>query len=152
MKKRLFFSILLIVLAIVLSFSYTYATNNMVKDIRNIVGGAENVVENTAKDMVNGVREGTNKLENFGNNMTDDMKKDTNNTMLAGDIKGNNNDNNEYSAQRTSTNATNSTFLGMSSNMWTFIIMGILGIAIIALVWYYGKQFESKYNNDDNNY
>lgn len=42
-----------------------------------------------------------------------------------------------YTATRTNTNAT---WLGMDATMWTWLIMAILGVAIVAMIWFYAKQ------------
>ena len=55
------------------------------------------------------------------------------------------NNNNGYTATRTSTGE--STFMGMGSTAWTWLILGIAAIAIVALVWYYSMQFTNKNNN-----
>jgi hypothetical protein len=52
-----------------------------------------------------------------------------------------------YTATRTSTDGS---YMGMSSSTWTWIIMGIAAIAIIALVWYYSMQLTEK-NYDEKN-
>ena len=52
-------------------------------------------------------------------------------------------------ATRTSTAATTeNTFMGMNATAWTWLILGIAAIAIIALVWYYSAQFTSSHHND----
>ena len=59
----------------------------------------------------------------------------------------NNNDNNNdgnYDATRTSAD---NTAMGMNSTAWTWLILGIAAVAIIALVWYYSMQL----NNDRHN-
>ena len=40
--------------------------------------------------------------------------------------------------------------MGMSSNTWSWLILGIAAIAIIALVWYYSMQLNNNRRNDDN--
>ena len=55
--------------------------------------------------------------------------------------------NGRYNTSRTSTEGT---LMGMSSNGWTWLILGIAAIAIIAVVWYYSMQFTNKNNNNDN--
>lgn len=47
MKKKFYIIALLIASILLLSFSYTFAANEpkAVQDIRNVVGGAENVVK-----------------------------------------------------------------------------------------------------------
>ena len=58
------------------------------------------------------------------------------------------NNNSNYNATRTST-TTNNTFMGMSATAWTWLIIGVAGIAIIALVWYYGTQVRTSHNDDE---
>ena len=56
--------------------------------------------------------------------------------------------NGNYNATRTATTA--NTFMGMNSTAWTWLIIGIAAIAIIALVWYYSMQLRSSdYDNRD---
>ena len=102
--------------------------------VRNVVNGTGNVVE----DAANGIGRG---IGNIGNSIDEGM-----NNM-------DNTNNGDYTAQRTATTAENNgTFLGMNSTVWTWVIMGIIGAAIISLVWFYGKQHEDGYkpNHDDN--
>ena len=46
------------------------------------------------------------------------------------------------------TDTTNGTFLGMSSNTWTWFVLAIVAIAIVGLVWYYAMQNKNEYNNN----
>ena len=146
MKKKIFLSIFFIILSIVFGFSYTFAANNPVGNIRNAVGGAENVVEDAAMGITNGAREGMNKIEHAGQNASNDMKNKTNMSS---------NDSN-YTSQRTSTRmaSTEGNFFTNNSTLWTWVTMAILGVIIVALVWYYGKQFNytDNYHDDNENY
>ena len=141
MYKKLLIS-LSILIAIIFSFTVCLANdNNMFQNaangVRNVVGGAENAVENTAKDVSNTSKEATNKIENGANNtkntVTDHNKTATTNT---------------YTATRTATDGTAHTFMGMSSTAWTWLIIGIAAIVIVALVWYYAAQTRSSNYND----
>ena len=38
----------------------------------------------------------------------------------------------------------------MSSTMWTWLILAIAAVVIVALVWYYSNQISNKRNYDDN--
>lgn len=52
----------------------------------------------------------------------------------------------DYTATRT---ATSNNVMGLSSTAWTWLILGIVGIVIVALVWYYGAQYEHRnYNHE----
>ena len=67
-----------------------------------------------------------NTVNNAASAITNNTKKATNTTT------GN------YNARRTSTSGT--TYAGMTANVWTWLIVGILGVAIVALVLFYGRQ------------
>ena len=69
--------------------------------------------------------------------------QDAGNTVagMTGSVtNNNNNDNNNggYTAARTSTDEVR--IAGMTTNTWTWIIVGITAAAIIILVWSYVKQ------------
>lgn len=148
MSKKLTISALLIItLLFVCSMSFA-AENTLLQDgvnsVRNFVGGAENVVEDAAQGAAGAIKNGTNNIENGLNTAVDDMNNndnmnnDNNNNgnnddnFMAGTTDNNNNGN--YTAARTAT------FMGMDGNTWTWLIIGIVGIAIIALVWAYSMQ------------
>ena len=150
MKKKLYITILTLLAILTFSISYTFASNNMaaVDGIRNVVGGAENVVENAGKGIVDGVRNVTSAGQNTMENVTGGARTQTQNTgnkIVDGTANG-------YTATRTTTTraatGTNTgTFLGMNSTAWTWLIMAIVGIAIVALVWMYAKQNHHSYND-----
>ena len=125
----------------IFSFSVCFANNDesMIKDaangVRDAVGGAENVIEDGAKDIANTTKNVTGSAENA-------MENKDNSGMTQNNNRTNNSN---YTATRTAT--TNSTFMGMSSTAWTWLIIGIAGIAIVALVWYYGSQIRT--SNDE---
>lgn len=126
--KKILLSIA-IILASIFSFTVCFATDglgNVANDVRNVVGGAENTVENAAKDVSNVSKDATGSVENG-------MKTGTGN----------------YNTSRVSTG--NSNMSGMSTNTWTWLILGIAAIAIIAAVWYYSMQFTNGHNNHDDN-
>lgn len=132
---------------VVLAFSFTFCfanDNNMLQDaangVRNVVGGAENAVEGAAKGVTNASKNVTGNMENGANKVGNDM---TNNA----DTRNDNNDN-AYTATRTSAETTANTFMGMTATAWTWLIMGIAAIAIVALVWYYGMQVNSTHYDD----
>ena len=132
MKKFLITTLL--ALSIILSSYTIFAANTMVgntlKDAaegtRNVVGNMENGIENGAKNVKNAVTGATGNMENAAQGATNGVM----NTM-----DGN------YTAERT---AGSVTVWGMSANTWTWLILAIVGIAIIGLVWYYGAQYEHK--------
>lgn len=151
-KLAIFLSIFVLV---VLSFSVCFA-NNMVNDavngVRNVVGGAENAVEGAANGIANGIKGATNSVENTANDVVNTMKtngdndntaKDTNNETgtTTNTMTGN------YTATRTNAEG-DSTLMGMNATTWTWLIIGLATIAIVALVWYYSMQMRSS-NYDD---
>ena len=82
----------------------------------------------------------------------DGMNNAKNAVMNAGNTVGTvtgtlDNGRSDYTATRTAT--TNDNLFGMSNTAWTWLILGIVGIVIVALVWYYGAQYEHRnYDND----
>ena len=136
MKKKVLFSIALFILFVSISI-YSFAMGNIANDVRNFVGGTENVVENAGNTVTGGVRNGFNTLENGTKNVTTDIKDGMQNTenKVVGTTTDNNN--NGYTATRTTGEAK---IAGMTTNTWSWIIMGITAAAIIVLVWSYIKQ------------
>ena len=104
------------------------AAQNTMDGARNAVENAGNAVGNATSNVVNGITGGT-------QNLSDDMQNMMNGNMADGST-GN------YDATRTATSAENgtATFMGMNATMWTWLIIGIAAIAIVALVWYYAMQ------------
>lgn len=156
MYKKLFISIVLI-LSVIFSFGICLANDglqNAADGVRNIVGGAENAVEGAAKDISNASKNATGAMENGANNAGNTVRDGANNVGNA--VKDGTNrvqntmtNNGTYNATRTSTNAGN-TFMGMNATAWTWLIIGIAAIAIVALVWYYSMQLRSSdYDNRD---
>ena len=133
MNKKLAI-VLSILIAAIFSFNVCFANdmaNDAVEGVRNVVGGAENAVEDAAKDVTNAAKDATNSVENKMENITNNRVTSSTST---------------YNATRT--NAEGSTLMGMNATMWTWLIIGIATIAIVALVWYYSMQMRSS-NYDD---
>lgn len=133
MNKKLAIVLSILIVAI-FSFSVCFANdmaNDAVEGVRNVVGGAENAVEDAAKDVTNAAKDTTNSVENKMENITNNRVTSSTST---------------YNATRT--NAEGSTLMGMNATMWTWLIIGIATIAIVALVWYYSMQMRSS-NYDD---
>lgn len=138
MYKKLLISSTILILSI-FSFSTCFANNdlqNAADGVRNIVGGAENAIEDAAKDVSNASKNVTGRMEEGANNLGNDMMNRTNNTTTG--VANNNN----YTATRTAT-TTDNTLMGMNATAWTWLIIGIAAIAIVALVWYYSMQIRS---------
>ncbi len=156
MKKKTLIAIITLFAVILFGVASFASNNNMGSDavngVRNFVGGAENVVEDAAKGIAGGIREGISDVENGaedasrtgGNNMQGAMTSDNN---------GTNGTDRNYNATRTATTGTtDNTFLGMNETVWAWLIMAVVGVAIVALVWYYGKQNEMTAHNHDDRY
>ena len=151
MYKKIFVALAILTIGI-FSFSICFANNDhMLEDaangVRNVVGGAENAIEDGARDIANTTKGATGAAENSMDNATG-MSENTNNNNNNNNSEMNGNDrtnSNTYIATRTST--TDSRFMGMNATAWTWLILGIAGIAIVALVWYYGSQMRT--NHDD---
>lgn len=151
MKKKFYIIALLIVSILVLSFSYTFAANEpeAVQGIRNVVGGAENIVEDAGRGIVDGVRNvtsgGENMMENAAGNIGNGVQDAGN--RITGAMTDDN-----YDATRTTTrsvdiNNDEGSFLGINGTTWAWIIIAVVAVAIIALIWMYARQNNSSYND-----
>lgn len=151
MHKKLFISFAILI-SLIFSFTICFANDggNMVKDaadnVRNAVGGVENTVENAAKDVANTSKNVTGNMEDGANNVGNNMENNNHNNQQ--NTSTNNLKSNDYNATRTSTGTTSNTFMGMNATAWTWLIIGIVAIAIVALVWYYAMQTRSSDYND----
>ena len=139
MYKKLLISMAILIVGI-FSFSICFANNGLqdaADGVRNIVGGAENAVEDAARNISNASKDATGKIEEGANNVGNAVMNNVdNNTHARTDVANNN-----YTATRTST--TDNTFMGMNATAWTWLIIGVAAIAIVALVWYYSMQVRS---------
>ncbi len=141
MYKKLLISVVALIIGI-FSFTISFANNGMQEaadGVRNVVGGAENAIEDAAKGISNASKDATSKMEQGANNVGNAVKNTTNDAMN-NDRRTDNNNN--YTATRTSA-TTDNTFMGMNATAWTWLILGIAAIAIVALVWYYSMQLRS---------
>lgn len=169
MSKKLLIGLIL-TLTVIVSFSLScYATDgnsSVVNGVRNVVGGAENAIENGAKGLGNAVKDGAgaigNTVQGAANGAGQEIQNSANKTgesMQNGMNKiedgmngnndnnnNNNNDNDNYTVTRTSAD---NTIMGMNSTMWTWIILGIAAIGIIAIVWYYSAQLNTNRHDDE---
>lgn len=152
MKKFLISAIILCLFTFALSFC-VFATNNMSRSAQNTTSSIGNAIGNTANGAKNVIANGENMVENgisnvknvivgSTNNMTADVK---NNTDSAVNTMGNTD--NDYDATKTATNT--GLFGGMTSTGWTWLILGIVGAALIGLIWYYGNQYEHSSSHND---
>lgn len=146
MNKK-FFVFFGIILCIIFSFTFCFAENNdglkkATNDVRNFVGGVEDTAENVAKDVSNVSKDATGSVENG-------LDNDMNNRNDNAGYKSSETNGGQYTASRVSTDDT--TLMGMTSTAWTWLIIGIAAIAIIAVVWYYSMQFTNSSNHHDDN-
>lgn len=148
MKKKLLVS-LAIIISVIFSFTFCFAADNGngLKDaadgVRNFVGGVENTAQNAAMDVSNTSKDITGDMEKGMDKVTG-RNSNNHHTDIMGSTDG---DNGRYTTSRVNTGDT--TVLGMNSNAWTWLIVGIAAIAIIALIWYYSMQFTNHNRNDD---
>ena len=100
-------------------------------------------MDDAGNELRNSAQKTGNTVENAGNNMKNAMSDNTNNQ----DNQNNPPDENtNYTATRTSGEET---FMGMTSNTWSWLILGIAAVAIIDLVWYYSMQLNNNKNHKD---
>ena len=141
MNKK-FFAILLFFTFIVFICSTCYAStdfggemqdsaNKTMNSMQNAGNGlmsfandVGNGVKNMSEDIGNGIRD---TADNIGRGVEDFFDGDNPNTTV----------NSTYNAIRTSTDATSS---NMANTAWVWLILGITGIIIVALTWYYVSQ------------
>ena len=132
MNKK-FFVFFGIIVSIIFSFTFCFATNTdgmgkAVNDVRNFVGGAENVVKNAATDTTTSIRDGM-----------ESMKNDTQSAMHDATSTRNSGDN--FDATRTAANAP-----ATNNTIWTWFIVAIITLIVIGVLWY----MATRNNNSDN--
>ena len=136
--KKLLLTGLIIFAVITISFIFFNTTYAAVNEIRDFIGGAENVMENAASGATNMVKNGANTISNTMNDfMNDDDMNNTNETTGAWTMDNNNTN---YTAQRTAVTGDNVTVLGISVNMWTLIIITVSIVGLVTLIWSYIAQ------------
>ena len=145
MKKKFF-----ILSTLIFSFLFFTSTATLAADnTMNVIGdGARNVVNGAENLVTKGVDATKNTVNDISKGVGDTMNSEKNTTQNA-----TRNNSNNYSTQRTATRTTanNGMFAGMNAMTWSWIIMGILGIAIIALVWTYGMQYDKERKEEHSN-
>ena len=110
---------------LIFSFSACLATTDVINDVRNTAGTVEDKMENAVKDVSNTSKKATNTRENnIGSTFN----------------------NGNYNTTRVSTD---NTVMGMTSKTWTWLIVGITAVAIMALIWYYTMQNSNIRNHHD---
>lgn len=157
MKKKIFMA-LFIIGSLVFSFTTVFAENgaieNTADEVRKTVEGAENKIEDAARDISGASKDATNSMENTGENMKNETEKsddvdalensnnDKMNTATYNTLNTTTDGNSRYTTNRTDT------FMGMTSTAWTWLVLAVAAVVIIALVWYYSTQItRDNYNN-----
>lgn len=107
-------------------------------------GNTMNTMSNSFNTASNAAQGAIQNVTNTTKNVTAGMQNSMTNSMTENSMYSNNN----YNAVRTSTGTT-ATFWGMNATTWTWLILGIAAIAIIALVWYYSAQSKKNYDSDE---
>lgn len=164
MTKKIFITFIVIATTLLFS-SFVFATNavqNATKDMGNEMRDSWDKLGNTTQNMGNNVKGA---MDNVGNTLTDN--KDNNNTNNTDNVNsataGTNNNTNDdngwfnednnntnYTATRTTgdTTTTGTGLFGMNTGtMWTWIILALVGVAIVSLVWYFSSQSTTNRNN-----
>ncbi len=150
MQKKFLMSISLLSVILAFSFSYSFANTNIMNtvgsDIKDVASDAGNVISDGANVVRDVVGQAENGVENVASDVFGGANANRSNTTMMGGTNDN-----DYDATRTSTRAVaadTDTFLGMTANAWTWLIMAVLGVAIVALIWFYSKQHSDSYTNN----
>ena len=130
MKKKFFVMSTLLISLLLISASSAFANTNMVNTVehavQNVTSTTGNVINrgvDATRNTVSGVEQGTQKA---GNTLVSGTTSKNVNNATTGN----------YNATRTNAN----TWLGMTSNAWTWLILGIVAVAIVALVWFFARE------------
>ena len=101
---------------------------NLAEDARDVVGTAEDTIENGVSDIGNAIEDGATDVDNA-------IMDGTNSIEDAGDES--------YIAARSNTEdvATGNT---MNASIWTWVALAIAAIVIVGVVWYYASQNNKK--------
>lgn len=151
MKKKFLISTVLLITVLVISTSYAFATNSMLDTLGN---GVQNVASGVGTMVTRGIDATKNTVEGAGNmisNGVDDARDTMTGTNVNASRTGTTGTTNNYTATRANTGDV--TVAGMNATAWAWLIVGILGVAIVGLVWFYGRQHAaySSTNNNNNN-
>ena len=144
MAKKLFITSIIVCLMLLLNIS-TINAATMTNTIKDSSNKASSMMQNAESHIENGVNNIKNGAMNVGNTIMGGTENMTNK-----DTTGATTNNDEgYVATRTAFD-NDPNIMGMSSTTWTWLILAAVTIAIVALVWYYGAQYEhrSNYNNE----
>ena len=146
MKKKIMLSILVLVSALVISISFVSGMDNIGNVAKETTEGIKNTAENfasgignTASDMSKGAKNVTSDMERGMQDMTSGVGSAMHNTTNS--VVGmTTNHNSSYSAERTSSMGDTPIVFGMNASTLTWLILGLIAIAIISLIWTYVKE------------
>lgn len=142
-KLSITLSIIFSIILVLSQYCFANDASNMVKDAKNDIQNAasetKNDIQNAASETKKDIKNTADDISNDSKAMTNDIKKGAQDTTTKMKDSARNTVDGVYNATRTSTNPNNPRFMGMSTTMWTWVIMMVAGIAIIALVWYYSS-------------
>ena len=132
--KRIFLLISTLLIVLLSITASTVFANNALNTIGNVAVDVTSAAGNVLTTVVDAVGNNDHDVANgtmrAGNNVATGITNMGNNNRSG-------NGNTGYTTTRTNTNAT---WLGMDATMWTWLIMAILGVAIVAMIWFYAKQ------------
>ena len=140
MNKK--FLISLLAFAFLLCSSVCFATNagteakDSLQKSETTLENMGNGIKNIAQDVGNGIQGAAGSVGNSVKNMTDGNHNNTTNNARTTTTTGTGTDG--YTATRTNANAG-----GMTNTAWIWLILGIVGIVIVAMTWYYVSQDNS---------
>ena len=171
MKFKSHFCIILCFILLLLSTTISFATNDMDKvnkDINNAINSEKemlrnsgNAIKDSSKMLETKTKNGIENIKKDSEKSADKIKNETNTIKNNIDNTLNNNSNIEkneiyeenknydnYAVTRTSTgtNLDNNMF----SNVWTWLIIAVIAIVVIALIMYYARQSNVTTYNPDN--
>ena len=131
--KKIFSVILLLIVSLLLTSTICFAENTNfgteMQDSANKTGESMQNVRNGVMDFANDVGNGIkNTAEDVGNTMQGMFNGDNPNTTTGSN----------YNASRTSADVVGN--VGPANTVWIWLILGITGIIIVALTWYYVSQ------------
>lgn len=129
-KKILTAGIIAIILFFVTTICYGAQEENNQEsqnmDLGNQITESMNKVEKSAENLTNNIK---------NNNMVNDMKNGIDN--IGNDVKTN------YDVTKTSGQTTLNNMTNMTETTWIWIVLGAVGVVILATVWFYAMQNSS---------
>lgn len=148
MTKKIFITILVIAATLLFSSAVlaTNAVENATRDMGTEMQDSWDKLGNTTQNMGNNIKGA---MDNVGDTLTGN-NDDNNNTDNVNSATAGTNDNTDYTATRTTgdTTTTGTGLFGMNTGtMWTWIVLALVGVAIISLVWYFSSQSTTNRNN-----